>query len=273
MRAFAGAHVALLLASLSMFASDAEGAVMDAVRLSRAAGRCIKLAELISCDEALNMKPNDPGLLVAEADALVQMKRPGEAIGVYRNALRSGATEDVVDKKIALAQSQRESFLQMCVTQPGEVAERACESAWLPGAPDEVTVFKRRGLLLQGEGRLSAALDAYMAVARLRPADRGVARTVISLSGVVGRKDALTLSARGIAFMSLGRRAEGITSLREAVRLSPNLAEAKSRLRAAERAAAADAAAGPPVSGTPPRPRSDASIGPYTNEAEVTRSN
>jgi len=272
-RALVGANVALLLASLSIFASVTEGAVVDQARLSRAAGRCIKLAELIACDEALNMKPNDPELLIAEADALVQMKRPGEAIGVYRNAARSGAAQDVVNKKIAVAQSQRESFLQICVTQPGEVAERACESAWLPGAPDEVTVFKRRGLLLQNEGRLSAALDAYMAVARLRPADRGVARTVISLSGVVGRKDALTLSARGIAFMSLGRRAEAITSLREAVRLAPNFKEAKSRLRAAERAAAADASIGSSVPGGPARPRSDASIGPYTNEAEVTRSN
>jgi len=163
----------------------------EGTRFSLATFRCTNLAELVSCGAALNMKPNDPDLLIAEADVLAQLKRPGEAIGVYRNSLRRGASPDVVNPKIAVTQSQRHSFLVVCETQVGEVAESACESAWLPGAPDEGAVFKRRGLLLQSDDQLSAALDAYMAAARLGPRDRKVARAVVSLSASIDRKDAI----------------------------------------------------------------------------------
>ncbi|MEA3150076.1 MAG: hypothetical protein QOD56_1015, partial [Gammaproteobacteria bacterium] len=157
-------------------------------RLAHAVTRCTKFAELISCSEALNLKPNDPDLLVAEADALVQLKRPGEAIGVYRNALTVGADRELVGAKIVTAQSLRHSLLESCLTHEGQFAERECESAWLPGAPDEVTVFKRRGFLLQGDGQPAAALDAYMAAARLGPKDRTVARAIVKLGESTGRK-------------------------------------------------------------------------------------
>jgi hypothetical protein len=181
----------------------------------------------------------------------------------------------VVNPKIALAQSQRQMLLDTCLAQPGEVAERACESAWLPGAPDEVTLFKRRGLLLQQEGHLSAALDAYMAAARLKPGDRNVAHAVVSLSGSTGRKDALTLTAVGTALMTLGHPSAAIPPLRQALQLSPDLVVARDRLRLAERTVAADLddataivdrPAGAPATADP-------SIGPYSNEAEESRSN
>jgi len=277
-RVIAAARVALLLASLPMFASAAGGGAdaSEQMRFSRAAYRCIKLAELISCGEALNMKPNDPGLLVAEADALVRMRRPGEAIGVYRNALTVAANPAAVNPKIILAQSQRRSLLDTCMAQEGGIAERACESAWLPGAPDEVALFKRRGSLLQAEAQLSAALDAYMAAARLRPGDRGAARAIVGLSGGTGRRDALTLTALGAAFVTLGHPSAAIAPLRQALRLSPDLTAAKERLRVAERGVAADADNAASLAGNPPGSASEAddtSIGPYTNEAQETRSN
>jgi tetratricopeptide (TPR) repeat protein len=201
--------------------------------LSRAAFRCAKLADVNSCDDALNMKPSDPELLIAKADALVQAKRPGEAIGVYRTALPVSADREAVDAKIALAESQRRTFLDTCETKTGDAAMRACEAAWLPGAPDEVTVFKRRGMLLQADNQLSPALDAYMGAARLDPNDHSVALAIVSLSDSTGRQDALTLAARGRALIALGRPSEALEPLRQALRLAPDLAEAKAELRLA----------------------------------------
>jgi tetratricopeptide (TPR) repeat protein len=233
-------------------------------RLDAAVSRCTKFSELVSCDAALGMKPNDPRLLVAEGDALVQLRRPGEAIGVYRNAIKSGAVQDSVDPKIAVAQAHRRSLLRECETDAGAAAERACESAWLPGAPDEVMVFKRRGLLLQNDNQPGASLDAYLAAARLAPRDRDVARAVVALT------------ARGAALMTLGRPADAILSLREALRLAPDYAGAKVRLRSAEGAAAAQRRRSPArVATLPATPRESAprDDGAFSNEAPVTRSN
>jgi tetratricopeptide (TPR) repeat protein len=198
--------------------------------LSRATFRCAKLADVNSCDEALNLKPNDPELLIAKADSLVQLKRLGEAIGTYRTALSGSADREAINAKIALAESQRRTFLDTCATRTGDAALRACESAWLPGAPDEATVFRRRGMLLQADNQLSPALDAYMAAARLDPGDHSVALAIVSLSDSTGRQDALTLAARGRALVALGRPAEALQALRQALRLAPDLAEAKTEL-------------------------------------------
>jgi tetratricopeptide (TPR) repeat protein len=248
---------------------------VEETQLSLATSRCTLLGELVSCAAALNMKPDDPELLVAEADALVQLKRPGEAIGVYRNALRWGAAEDAVNKKIAVAQSERRSFLDVCETQEGETAEHACESAWLPHAADEVTVFKRRGLLLQRDNQIPAALEAFMAAARLAPRDRTVARAIIDLSaGIEG--DASILLARGAALMTLGRPGEAIVTLREALRLSPELSAAKERLQIAERSVPPQNASAAVAAANPQGTAADAGGVPvksYTNDAPATRSN
>jgi len=252
-------------------------------RLDAAVSRCTEFAEVVSCAAALSMKPNDPRLLVAEGDALVQLRRPGEAIGVYRNAIKSGATRDSVDPRIAVAQGHRRSLLQECETETGAAAERACESAWLPGAPDEVMVFKRRGLLLQNDSQLGASLDAYLSAARLAPRDRDVARAVVALSGSTDRSDAPTLTARGAALMTLGRPADAILSLREALRLAPDYAGAKIRLRIAEGAVAAQRRSSATVATLPATPRGSLpdlpresaapDAGAFSNEAPVTRSN
>jgi tetratricopeptide (TPR) repeat protein len=244
-------------------------------RLDAAASRCIELSELVSCAAALSMQPNDPRLLVAEGDALVQSRRPGEAIGVYRNAVKSGAAQDEVGPKIAVAQGQRLSVLHECETETGAAAERACQSAWLPGAPDEVMVFKRRGLLLQNDNRPDAALDAYLAAARLAPRDRDVARAVVAASRGTDRPDAPTLTARGAALLTLGRPAEAIPFLREALRLAPDYAAAKVRLRTAEGALAARRRSASPTRAKLPAASLEAAgqSNAFSNEAPVTRSN
>jgi tetratricopeptide (TPR) repeat protein len=210
--------------------------------LSRATFRCAKLADVNSCDEALNVKPDDPELLVAKADTLVHLNRPGEAIGIYRSALPVSANREELNAKIALAESQRNTFLDTCETKTGEAARRACGSALLPGAPDELTVLRRRGLLLQDDNQPSQALDAYMAAARLDPRDRSVALAIVTLSDSTQRQDALTLAARGRALMALGRPAQALEPLRQALRLAPDLVEAKNQLRIAQETPAGDRA-------------------------------
>ena len=215
---------------------------------ARAASRCVKLGELISCYDALNLQPNNPDLLVAEADALVRLKRPGEAVGVYRNALHAGAAPRAVEVRIAAALALRRPLLDVCLSGEGPTALTACDSAWLPGSADEVAVHKRRGFLLQSANQPSAALDAYMAAARLRPGDREVARYIVSLCGRTDRKDAVALAA---------------------------LVTARQRLRRAGEPAAASPIA--PVA-PPPDPvtagfDSTRSPSQFSNEAEITRSN
>jgi tetratricopeptide (TPR) repeat protein len=259
-----------------------ESAAAEA-RLDAVVSRCTEFSEFVSCAAALSMKPNEPRLLVAEGDALVQLRRPGEAIGVYRNAIRSGAPQDSVDPKIAVAQGLRRSLLHECETEAGAAAERACESAWLPGALDEVMVFKRRGLLLQNDNQPGASLDAYLAAARLAPRDREVARAVVALSGGTDRSDAATLTARGGALMTLGRPADAILSLREALRLAPDYAGAKVRLRIAEGAVAAQRRNSATMATLPATSRESLpavsrepaaqDAGAFSNEAPVTRSN
>ncbi len=275
MRRFdAGWRTSVLIAILVAGAPFGSGAratdARDESRLALATARCAKSAELVACAEALNMRPNNPALLVAEADALVQWRRPGEAIGVYRNALTVHADRAVVTAKILSAQVLRHALLESCLTQMGQLAEHACEAAWLPGAADEIDVFKRRGVLLQGERQFAAALDAYMAAARLRPRDRAVARAVLSLSGRIDRTDGPTLTARGAAYATLGQRSEAIVALREALRVAPESVAAQDMLRALSQVA--------PVPRARPAVRAHAEPGDVavtapTNQSEASRSN
>jgi len=228
-------------------------------------------------------------LLLAEADVLVRLKRPGEAIGVYRNAQRAGAQEELVKQKVAAAQLQRQTMVKACLTQAGDLGVHACESAWLPGAPDEVAMFKRRGLLLQDDSPV-AALDAYMSAARLAPRDRAVAHAVVSLSGSLDAKDAGILTARGAALMTLHRPQDAVVALRQAVNLAPDTPEARDLLRRAEQAAATrgteaggvgmgarvGASVGGGAAAPPPAGATETSLLPqanktYSNDAPVTR--
>jgi tetratricopeptide (TPR) repeat protein len=211
-----------------------DSAAKDA-RLSRANFRCSKLSELASCDEALSLKPNDAAMLFAKADTLVLLKRPAEAIDAYRRIPATSGNRVAVTAKIASAESQRRSFANSCVNNVGDAALHACEAALLPGEPDEEAILKRRGFLLQADNRLAPALDAYIAAARVQAGDHSVALSIINLSDSTARSDAFTLTARGQAFITLGRPAEAVEPLRAALRLAPDLPEARMLLRTAER--------------------------------------
>jgi len=229
------------------------------------AALCLVLIGAQVCAQGLAAQ-DDPDSMIAEGDRLVQARRPGEAIGVYRRALRKNVqNRDAVDARIAKAEEQRQGFLSTCETSIGEIGRHACEAAWLPGAPDEANVFRRRGIIFEAEHQPWAALDAYMSADRLRPGDRHVAAAIVSLSAATGRADLLGLIAKGSALITLGRHAEAINPLHLALTSNPDSTEVKALLRAAERGASA-------LQSTLESSTSQSNERRYSNSAPVTQS-
>ena len=213
----------------------------DAAKLSHSLLRCTKLADIEACDQALTRKPGDPQIHLAKADALLQAKRPAEALAAYRRARELNPSDAAIDQKIAAAEGQRRAFLDSCQNGTGQSALQGCQSALLPGNDDEFAIRKRIGILLQASNQPSAALYSYITANLLQPGDRSVALAIIALSTSSGRRDALTLAARGSALLTVGRALEALTPLKQALSLSPDLPQVKTQLAQAERLAKVEA--------------------------------
>ncbi len=213
----------------------------DAAKLSHSLLRCSRLADIEACDQALARQPGDPQIVLAKADALLQAKRPAEALTAYRRARELAPDNATIEQKIAAAEVQRRALIQTCRSATGQAALQACQSALLPGNDDEFDIRKRIGILLQASNQSEAALDSYIAANLLRHGDRSVALAIVALSASTGRRDALTLAARGSALLTLGHALEALTPLKQALALSPDLPEAKTQLAQAERMAQAEA--------------------------------
>jgi tetratricopeptide (TPR) repeat protein len=247
----------------------------EAAKLSRNLLRCRKLADLQACDDALARKPDDPEITLAKADALLQAKRPADALRVYGQAKQLASGDNTIDDKIAAAQAQRTAFLSTCQHDTGENALQACEGALVRGDADEFEILKRKGILLQAANQASPALDAYVAADMLRHGDRAIALAIVALSESTGRGDAVTLAARGSSLMTLDRPAEALVSLKQALALSPELTEVKAQLARAERLAKNDKGAGKSGMATV-QVAAAAGLAParrYSNAAPATRSN
>lgn len=213
----------------------------QAAKLSRLLLRCNKLADAAACDAAIVLKPNDVDTRIAKGDALMQAKRPAEAVVAYRRAAELAPTNAEVTGKIAAAQAQRQVFLAACQHENGDAGLQACDAALLRGADDEFAIHKRKAILLQAANQPSPALDSYIAANLLKHDDKSVALNIVALSESSSRKDAVTLAARGSALLTLGRATDALAPLRQALALAPGLAGAKSQLAKAERLAAAEA--------------------------------
>jgi Flp pilus assembly protein TadD len=75
-------------------------------KLKRDAFRCDNLADLDACGEAVRLKPDDPALLTALGDALMQAKRPSEALQHYRHAESLAADTPALAEKIRVAEAE-----------------------------------------------------------------------------------------------------------------------------------------------------------------------
>jgi tetratricopeptide (TPR) repeat protein len=73
----------------------------DQARLKRATFRCNSLSDLDACHEALQLRPDDAGLLTAQGDAFMHASEPGDAASAYRRA--ATLTPDQVDLNAKIA--------------------------------------------------------------------------------------------------------------------------------------------------------------------------
>lgn len=253
----------------------------QAAKLSRLLLRCNKLADISACDEAIVLKPDDAEIVAAKGDALLQAKRPAEALATYRRAAMLAPSNTALESKIAAAQLQRQTAFAACHSENGDAALQSCDAALIRGADDEFAIHKRKAILLQAANQPSRALDSYIAANVLEHDDKLVALGIVALSESTARKDAWTLAARGSALLTLGRATDAVPPLRQALALAPNLTETKAQLAQAQRLAAAEArrlAAAqaaqpadqqkPAADGTPAAPAKR-----YSNTAPPTQSN
>jgi NAD(P)H-hydrate repair Nnr-like enzyme with NAD(P)H-hydrate dehydratase domain len=107
-----------------------------------------------------------------------------------------------------------------------------------------------------------------------------VARAVVNLSGSLDAKGAAILAARGAALMTLHRPRDAVVPLRQAVKLAPDMLEARNLLRQAEQPAVNEAneavGAGNGSSAEAPTAATEKSVladsnRPYSNDAPVSR--
>ena len=251
------------------------GRAEESAKAQRNLLRCAQLADLAACDEVLKGRPDDPQILAAKGDALLKAGRPAEAATAYRRASVIEPANGTLAGRIAAAEQQRAGLATQCNSGSGAAAVQACDSALVRGAPDEFSIQRRKGLLLQGMGESSRALEAYIAADSVKSGDKSVALAIVSLTDDGKRGDAIALAARGSALLALGRGRDASAALRQARALSPGLPDLGRKLAAAERlartepqpaASPAAVAANVPAAAAPPPARR------YSNDAPTTRS-
>jgi tetratricopeptide (TPR) repeat protein len=254
------------------------GRAEEAAKAQRNLLRCAQLFDLTACDEALKERPNDPQILAAQGDALLKAGRPAEAAAAYRRAAVVEPANRALAAKISVAVQQRARLAAECNTGSGAAAVQACDAALVRGATDEFSIQRRKGLLLQGMGESSRALDAYIAADSVKSGDRSVALGIVSLTDDDKRRDAIAIAARGSALLALGRGSDAAAALRQAQALAPGLPNLGRKLAAAERLARTEprspvpAAATVASASTRPEADSPAPARRYSNDAPATRS-
>jgi tetratricopeptide (TPR) repeat protein len=265
------------------------GTAQETAKLQHALLRCTKAFDLSACDEALRSKPDDAQLIVAKGDALAHEAKPAEAIAVYQRAAGLLPGDEAVKSKLAAAETQRATLVSQCQGGADAAAADACQAALVPGSPDELTLLRRRGILLQSMDQPEQALDAFIAANVLQHDDKSVALAIVALTDSTGRKDAVALAARGTSLLTLGRAEEAVQTLHQAATLAPALPGIKTEVAQAEQAAhtvpkhpALTASAkpntpttSPPSATTGPKPTTVAVTTPttYSNDATAARTN
>jgi tetratricopeptide (TPR) repeat protein len=202
--------------------------------------RCMRLADVSACDEALRAKPESLQLMVAKGDALLHGGRVADAVVAYRHARQLEPADEGIKTKLADAESQRQGLVTLCEGTAGAASVDACQAALVHGAADEFILLKRKALLRQGMDRSEPALDAYIAAVVIKQDDRAVALNIVALTDSTGRKDALALAARGSALLTLGRPTESLEALLQAQTLAPALPGIEAQLARARQAARAE---------------------------------
>lgn len=222
------------LISERQFFEGLDQAELDA-KLSRHVLRCTRFADVEACDQALAIKPDNVGVVIARGDALLKSQRPLEALDAYRRASALDPSNAEVAAKISTAQTQRRTVEQRCMSADGDAALGACQSILAKGAANEFELLRRIGVLQQAANQSAKALDTYITANSLRRGDKSVALAIVALVDSTGRSDAIALAARGSALVTLGKVREGIASMQQAQALTPGLPGIGEQVVAAQR--------------------------------------
>ena len=132
------------------------------------------------------------------------------------------ADQESLNARIAGAESQRLALRAVCEGKTDEMAKRACDVALLPGAADEPRILRRRAEINEALQKPSEALDDVLAAQRFVPQDTDVAAAVLRLAQAAGREDNAALIGRGTALLALGRPADAVAPLRQALARDPD---------------------------------------------------
>jgi tetratricopeptide (TPR) repeat protein len=226
-------HLALLLLLPGLGAAQVRAPSIDQLR-----SQCVS-GDVVACRQAMRLQSDDAELASVAGDVFVQARRPAESILAYRRAQRLGfPDEESLKARVAGAESQRQTLLTVCNAQLDETARRACDAALLSGAADEFRVLRRRGAVLEALHKDSEALNDYLSAQRFNPQERDLAETILRQAQVTGRNDVAVLVGRGTALLALGRAADAVAPLRQALELEPGSRALQSLLQGAQSAPA-----------------------------------
>jgi cytochrome c-type biogenesis protein CcmH/NrfG len=250
-----------------------------AARVSRNLLRCSRLGDLVACDEALKLKPDDVEILIAKGDAQLKAARPADAEQTYRRAKQLAPDNAKANTQLAAAHAQRLAALSTCQAGSDDAALAACQSALLRGADDEFAVHTRLAQIYQQRNQPAPALTSYIAANSLRRGDRNVALGIVALTDSGTHRDAVTWAARGAALLTLKRGSEALAALRQAQTIAPGMPELSAQLAQAqvlaknEKPRAAPAAGGTSATQVADAGAPAAPARRYSNLAEPGRSN
>jgi predicted Zn-dependent protease len=117
----------------------------EGAKLQRNQLRCTRLADVTACEDALKSKPDDPQLLLAKGDALVQANRPAEAVTAYKRATQLKPADEGLKTKLASAEALQANAAAAAKaaalgTAAGAVASLAAPTAGAPASATGIRV-------------------------------------------------------------------------------------------------------------------------------------
>jgi len=90
----------------------------DAAKLRHSQLRCTTFTDLDACNEVVKVTPNDPAVIAARADALLQAGRVQEAVAGYQRAVQLNPSDESLKSKLTAARSRESANAPVPEPQP-----------------------------------------------------------------------------------------------------------------------------------------------------------
>jgi predicted Zn-dependent protease len=158
--------------------SAAEGAKFQRNQL-----RCLRLADVDACDDALKFKPDDTPLLVAKGDALMQVNQPVDAVAAYKHAVEVKPADEALKTKLAAAEALQASAASAAkaASGPATVADTTAHSTATrlasQGSASERSATSKRAAATTAVASAGHRASQRTGTSALSPVTRGAAAT------------------------------------------------------------------------------------------------